>query len=389
MQVFKKIFKIPAIRNAVIMAAFYQVMFIAIFMYGYSAVPKNIDKLEVAIVNQDGKAGQSMIDGIKEELPFKTVAETSLNKAKEKLDKRDIHLIISMPKGFMDSLKKQGEKSELDFYVNESNPPLVAQSMEQVSTEMTNSINKQLGIQGTQGALASLHMPADQAKELAATLPNKLQSNVHRTQTMPVGLNHQMAPFFLTMVSYIGAMVFSMVTGNVLLGVKAAFGKWKSFWAMHLLNVLVALTTPALGVLVYFAIAGGFDGSVFVKVWFAHSIEMFAAVEFMTIFALLFRSHAMYVNLPFMISQTIASGAMMTQDMMPGLFRALSHVSIMFYSVQADYSLMFGGSGITEHLLKLSLIGAVSFVIVTVIHQLLPTKKLAKLDAGAAQAHAV
>ncbi|WLV24921.1 hypothetical protein QR721_01390 [Aciduricibacillus chroicocephali] len=389
MQTFKRLIKIPAIRNAIIMAFFYQIMFIAIFMYGYGAVPKNIDKLEVAIVNQDGKAGQSMIDGIKGELPFKTVEESSLKEAKEKLNNRDVHLVISMPEGFMDSLKKQGKKSELDFYVNEANPPLVAQSMEQVATEMTTSVNKELGIKGTEGTLASLHMPADQAKQLAAELPNKLQPNIHRTATVPDGLNNQMAPFFLTMVSYIGAMIFSMVTGNVLLGVKQHFGKWKSFWSIHVMSVLVSLISPAIGVLVYYAITGGFDGGVFVKVWLTHSIEMFAAIEFMSIFALLFRSHAMYVNLPIMLVQTIASGAMMTTAMMPGMFKAFSYVSIMFYSVQADYSMMYGGGGVAEHLLKLALIALVSFGLVALIHQLLPNKQAAKPDASAANSQVV
>jgi len=389
MQVFKKITKIPAIRNALIMAVFYQIVFIAVFMYGYGAVPKNINKLEVAIVNQDGKAGQSMIDGMVGNLPFKTTSKDSLKHAKKELNDRDVHLVIEMPKGFMESLKKQGEKSELNFYVNEANPALVSQAMEQVATEMTDAVNKQLSISGTEGALASLHMPADQAKQLAAELPNKLHSNIHRTTTVPEGLNHQMAPFFLTMVSYIGAMVYSMVTGNVLNGVKAVFGKWKSFWAMHVLNVLVAFITPIFGVLVYFAITGGFDGGIFTKLWLAHSLEMLVAVEFMTIFALLFRTHAMYLNLPFMISQTIASGAMMTQDMMPGIFKALSYVSIMFYSTQADYSILFGGSGIAEHLLKLALIGVVSFIIVMIVHHFLPNKKMAKPDAQAAQSQMV
>lgn len=389
MQVFKKIAKIPAIRNAVIMAIFYQIIFIAVFMHGYGAVPKNIDKLDVAIVNQDGKAGQSMIDGIKDQLPFKTTAEDSLKHAKKELNDRDIHLVIEMPKGFMESLKKQGVQSELNFYVNQANPPLVSQSMEQVATQITDAVNKQLSIKGTEGALASLKMPEDQAKQLAAELPNKLKSNIHHTVEVSNGLNIQMAPFFLTMVSYIGAMVFSMVTGNVLVGVKGIFGKWKSFWSIHVLNVLISFVAPAIGVIVYFALTGGFDGGVFMKVWLAHSVEMLAAIEFMTIFALLFRSHAMYVNLPLMIASTVASGAMMSQSMMPAIFKGLSYVSIMFYSVQADFSLLFGGGGIAEYLWKLALIGFVSFVIVVIIHQLLPNKKMAKPDDQAAQSQMV
>lgn len=384
MQVFKRIIKIPAIRNAVIMAAFYQIVFIAIFMYGYSAVPKNIDKLDVAIVNQDGEVGQTLMDSFTSQLPFNTVKVSSLEKAQEKLDKREIYFIISMPSGFTESLQKQGEKSTLDFYINEANPPLVTEAMAQVATEMTASINKEIGINGMEGTLTSLHMPADQAKELALALPNKLESNIHKTAIVPEGMNHQMAPFFLMMVSYIAAMVYSMTTGNVLLGVKQHFGKWKSFWSMQILHVLVCFFTPILGVIAYFAISGGFDWDVFVKVWLSHSLEMIVAVEFMTIFAFLFRTQAMFVNLPLMFSQVVACGAMMTTSMMPGIFKALSHVSIMFHSTQADYILLFGGSGASGHLLKLALIGVVAFILVLVVHQLLPVKKLvAKTEARA------
>lgn len=384
MKTFLKILKNPGIIGAIVMAVFYQVMFIGIFMYGYSAIPKNMDELKVTIVNEDTKFGKEMATQIKEQLPFQTNISKSLDNAKEKLNDRDIHLVIHIPKDFSEKLAKQGEKVQLDYFINQSNPAMVSSTMSQVTSQISTTMNQQFTVQTAQGIFQSMKMPEAQAKQLAADLPTKLESNVINSNKVPAGMHNQMAPFFITMVSFVGAMIFSMIVMGVASAVKHVYGKWETFWAIQGVTLLTSIVAPVIGIAIYFAMTGNFDSEVFFKMWASHALEMFGAIQFMSIFSLLLGQKSIFVNLPFMLVQTISSGAVLTQGMMPGFFKAISYISIMFYSVQIDFSIMFGGGKIVENLIGMGAVTVVAFLLTTVIYTVLPMKNLAKTEVHAA-----
>ncbi|WP_042352893.1 YhgE/Pip domain-containing protein [Bacillus massiliigorillae] len=378
MKTFLKLLKNPGIIGGIVMAVFYQIIFITIFMYGYSAIPKNMDELKVAIVNDDANYGKEMAKQIKEQMPFQTSTPKSLENAKEKLENRDVHLIIHIPKDFSEKLTKQGEKVKLDYFINDSNPAMVSSTMKQVTSEISTTMNQQFATQTAQGIFTSMKMPEEQAKQLAAEIPTKLDANVVTTNKVPAGMHNQMAPFFITMVSFVGAMIFSMIVMGVVSAVKHAYGKWQTFWSVQAIIVLVSIIAPIIGIAIYYAMTDGLGGEIFVKMWLTHALEMFGAIEFMSIFSLLLGQKSIFVNLPFMLIQTISSGAVLTQGMMPGFFKFFSYISIMFYTVQVDLSVMFGGGKIAEHLIGLAITTAVCFLIVLVIYTLQPTKELSK-----------
>lgn len=380
MKNFLTMLKNGSVIGGVIMVIFYQIVMISVFMYGYSAVPKDVNKLTIAIVNEDESAGKQIAQQLQEQLPFHIITDESIENAKGKLDDRDIHMIIHIPADFTEKLSEQGAHPVMDFFINQSNPAMVTSTMGQVSTEIANNLNQQFAMQSAQAILEGVKMPVDQAKELAGDIPTKMTANTVNTNPIPAGMHNQMAPFFLTMSMYTGAMIFSMLVVGATSALRNKMGKWQAFWSAQAVNVLVSIIAPLIGVIIYFSIQGGYGTETFLKVWLLHALELFAAIEFMSIFSILLKDKAIFANLPLMLIQTISSGAVVAYNMMPGLFKFISHISIMYYTVQTELSLFFGGGKIAEHLTGLMIMTIASLLVVIMSYTFVSVKPKYKVS---------
>lgn len=56
--------------------------------------------------------------------------------------------------------------------------------------------------------------------------------------------------------------------------------------------------------------------------------------------------------------------------MMPGLFKAFSYIVPMFYSVHADFDILFGGGKLGTYVIGLAAVGLFSLLIGILIYQL-------------------
>lgn len=365
------------IKGGIFMMVFYQVIMIVIFMSGYSAIPKNATELTVAIVNEDEQNGAEFANQIKEQLPFHIITDVSLEQAQIELEDRDIHFIMHIPQGFTEKLSAQGEQAQMDFFINESNPATVNGIVKNIASEITSKLSVQLQTQSFEAMFQNMNISEEQSQQMVEGVMTKLKSNVVITNPQPAGMHDQMAPMFLTMAGYVGAMIYSMISIGVLNHLKGRLGKWKAFLSLQGVNVLLSIITPLIGIGIYFAIHG-YGTEVFMKLWMVNALEMLVAIEFTSIFCMLFGQAGMILNLPVLLSQTIANGAVVARDMMPGYFQVFSYISPMFYTVQLNYNMLFGGGKTAELLLGLALVGIVALLLNTIIHHFKAVKVAAE-----------
>lgn len=380
----KAFLKNKGVIGGIFMMIFYQIIMIGIFMSGYSAIPKNLDHLKVAIVNEDQQSGTQFVEQMKEKLPFQVVTDESLAQAQKELDDREIHFIMHIPQDFTQKLAAQGEQAKLDFFINESNPATINSSMQNVANQISSQINTQIQTQSFEGILQNLKVPADQSKQMVEGVMTKVAPNIVMTNPQPAGMHNQMAPMFLTMASYVGAMIYSMISVGALSQLKRKMGKWKAFLSLQGVNVLLSIIAPLVGLGIYFAVHG-YGAETFMKMWMVHALEMFVAIEFTSIFCMLLGQAGMILNLPVLLSQTIANGSVLPQEMMPGYFKAVSYISPMFYTVHLDYNMLFGGGKTQVYLLGLVLVGAASLVVNAIIHQFKAVKTASSENEPAAE----
>ena len=369
-----------------VMFLFFQSLMLLVFLPGYTAIPKNIPAMTVALLNNDkGETGAEIAKGLSQQLPFKLDTHSSLEQAKEDLENREIHMIIQVPEDFSEKVSNPGEQVNLNFFINQSNPSTAATTMQSVVTQVTSALNAQFAVQTVQGTLQQLNVGEEEAAALAAGVPTKIAANLVLSNPVPAGMHNQMAPMFLPMSIYTGAMMFTMISLNGFHALKRKMGKWQSFFALQGANLVVSIVAPLAGLAIYFLIQGH-SASAFFGAWLSHSLEAFAAIEFMSILYLVFGQMGSIVNIPIMLSMTIANGAVMAPEMMYPFFKFLSQWTVMYYPVHLDFNFLFGGGGTGELLLKLALYAVVCMIFVLGLHFWKYNKKEVTPALGAAPA---
>ncbi|RUS49021.1 YhgE/Pip domain-containing protein [Cohnella sp. AR92] len=351
-----------------VMFLFFESLMLLVFLPGYTAIPKNLPSMTVALLNDDkGEAGAGIADGLSRQLPFKLDVHTTLEQAKEDLDDRKIHMIVQIPEDFSEKIADPGEQVKLNFFINQSNPSTVSSTMQSVINQVTTAFNQQLAVQTVQGTLRQLNVGEEEAAALAAGVPSKIAANMVLTNQVPAGMHNQMAPMFLPMSMYVGAMMFTMISLNGFHALKRKMGKRQSFFALQGANLVVSILAPLPGLAIYFLIQKH-TAAAFFGTWLSHSLEAFASIEFLSILFLLFGQMGSMINIPIMLAMTIANGAVMAPQMMYSFFKFISPLTVMYYPVHLDFNFLFGGGGTGELLLKLVLYAVVCGAIVLGLH---------------------
>ncbi|MED0962241.1 hypothetical protein [Bacillus paramycoides] len=376
MKSFLKFLKSEAVIIAFIMAIAYQVIVIGANIPGYSALPKNLDKLSVAIVNEDSNYGKTMTEQLQKVLPFKKVESLTLLEAKKELDERKLHLIIHIPNNLTEKMTTPGQKVNLDFYINEANPTMVSSAMKQVVSQTQEKINQMFSLEGTKGVIQKLNIPEEQAQQMATDISNKLKANVITSNNVPIGMHNQMAPLFLTMATYLVGLFAASQLATAFRQREESIGKWKGFFHIQAAGLIMAILSPIIGVSILY-LSQGYGVSVFFQLWMHHSLQLLVALQFSLVIALLFGPIGMLINIGLLMFQVVASGAMMPREVMLLPYKIMTYISPMYYSVNTDFSLLFGGGNVTKTMLLLVLTGIVSFLIncIIIVFQKKDTKK--------------
>lgn len=136
--------KHKGVKAGIFMIVFYQIVMLTVLMSGYSAIPKNVTNLTVAIVNEDQQSGTEFVQKLQEQLPFNIVTDESLEQAKMGLEDRHILMVIRIPGDFTEKLSEQRGEAQLEYLINESNPTTITSSMKSIAAEITAQISAQV-----------------------------------------------------------------------------------------------------------------------------------------------------------------------------------------------------------------------------------------------------
>ncbi|OHR55774.1 MULTISPECIES: YhgE/Pip domain-containing protein [unclassified Staphylococcus] len=363
--------------GAIFMGIFYALVMLAIFLPGYKAMPGNVDKLPIAIVNDDtGDYGNQISKQLNKSLPFDNIKkDISNSKANKDLEHNDLNLVIHIPKDFSSNLKSGKDTPGLDFKINDASPTMISQSMDSIATNINSQLSEQFSNQTTGAVLKQMKVPEKQVDGLVKQINASYSGEVSHINELPSSMNVKMLPMFLTLAGYVGAMIGSMqlVSSFNLLRSKAS--KTRLFIYVQFTALLIAISSSlvALGV-TYFI--NDLDGKLFLSMLGQLTLNYMVSFNFTAIVVFLIGEAGMILNIPILLIQTIANGATMSRDMMPGLYNWISHISPMYYSVQAHFANLYGSISQGPYILSMGAAGLgallINILIVTFIHKKSP-----------------
>jgi YhgE/Pip-like protein len=324
-------------------AIMFQLIFSIVWMTGYDGVSNNTSHLKIAIVNEDAGLGKQIAEQIGSGLPFQVSVEASVDEARQKLNDRDVQMVMHIPADFSKRLQTPGQKSELQYWVNESNPAMIKSVMSGVAANVTAAVNKQAVAAGAQAVLTQMNVPAAQAQSTAEALSEKVTANVQSTNPV-TGMNNQMVPMMLVLASFVGSMIMGMnlQQASVMIGPKVA--RWHKFAARGVLNVAAAVVTALVGSS-FVMLLGGQSAHGFMALWGFETLCLLAFMFFSQLFLLLLGNAGMLLNIIMLSAQLVSSGAMVPRELLSDFYYDLGRFLPATYAVEGNMNLLFGGPG--------------------------------------------
>lgn len=374
---FTQFLKTKGATATIFMGIFYAIAMLGIFLPGYTSIPGNIDKLPIAIVNDDaGEYGAKIADQLQENLPFKEIDRDLTNKqALNNLEHNDLSLVVHIPETFSADMQKGEASSGIDFTINEAGATTVSSTMNSVVNEINNQLSTQFSEQTAQGVLMNFNVPEEKAAELAKKIETAYVGNVVTINEVPDGMNNNMLPMFLTMAGYTGAMIGAMQLVGAFKESRGKASKTRLFSYVQLTALLVAVVSSLVALGVTYLINEP-SGDLFFSLVGQQILNYMVCFNFTAIIIFLIGEGGMILNLPILLIQTLANGATITRDMMYLPYEWMSHISPMYYSVQAYFANLYGSISPSPYIWSMVAVGAgallINIAIVAFIHKPMP-----------------
>jgi len=337
--------KKPTTVIGIITAMMFQIIFSVIWMTGYAGVMDNTNRLKIAVVNEDAGTGKAIADKLNDSLPFQVQKETNYSAALERLDRREVQMVLHIPADFTKQLQTIGQKGEIVYTINESNPALIKSIMQGAAGGITATVNKEAAAAGAQAVLTQANMAPQQAQGIAQGLADKVRGTVESTNPVR-DMANQMIPMMLVLASFVGTMIMGMniQQSTMLIPSTAQTGKWSKFAARMIINVVSAVVVALVGSSLVLALGGKSAGG-FVSMWMFQTLFLLTFMLFSQLFLILLGMAGMMVNIAMLSVQLVSSGAMMPRELLSGFYMTLSEYLPATYAVEGMMDILFGGPG--------------------------------------------
>ncbi|MFC4619545.1 YhgE/Pip domain-containing protein [Camelliibacillus cellulosilyticus] len=331
-------------RFGLILAVFYQFLFIAVWMTGYGSMPNNLSHLKVAIINEDQSLGKQLAKKLDQGLPYQTKVMADLTTAKSELNHRDIQMIVRIPSDFTKRVKNPKKVAHIQFLVNESNPMLVSSTTEQLAASVTQSINQQIGSTVLTETFRKLGVSNRKIKPIIEQTSREVTADIKKIHHV-TSMAYQMTPFMISMAGFVASMVLQLNMFNAGRMLSDIVGGWRMFFARSTVNVVTSVIVAFIATFLITLFGAPINHHFFI-IWGFQCLAVLAFMFFTKMFVLAFGIYGLIPNLTFLIVQVIISGAVIPRVVLPPFYYNLGNILPMTYALQGNMDLILGGPSI-------------------------------------------
>jgi len=184
--------KRPTTIVGIAIAVIFQLVFSLTWMTAYDGVTDRADQLHIAFVVEDQQLGQQVAAQLAEHMPFQIEQAASLEIAKERLEERQVQMIVHIPADFTEKASNMTQKANIEYWINESNPATIKSIMGGAASQMNAEVDHQAVKMGIVQFTGQLPGALDGAK-IADGLISRVEASMHYTNPVQ-GMNNQMVP---------------------------------------------------------------------------------------------------------------------------------------------------------------------------------------------------
>ncbi|MFK4310664.1 YhgE/Pip-like protein [Bacillus sp. RC242] len=351
MDTLKQFLKRPGTYVGMVVALSFQLIFFCVWLTAYDGVDERADQMRIAIVNGDANIGSKMAEGLRKNLPFQAEKETSMEKAKEKMNNHAYDMIIEIPASFSKDINEAG-KTNLNFHINQANAMMAKQMMEGAAKQIRDNVNKEIASYKKQEIVGKLQAVGYENVEVMKGLTeDSIGFTVHKVNDAK-GFSVNMVPLMIVLASFVGAMIMSMELSKVAKEVKNG---WSNFVSRQIINGTVSILLACITI----GLMEGFQIEMHETVW---SILMFQAIVFFAFLSLtqmfitVFGNAGMIFNIISLSLQLVSSGVIVPHAMLSKTYQTIGELFPATYAANGYYTIIFGGISLEENIISLLLI---------------------------------
>src|SRR5699024_1942989 len=351
----------------------FQVIFFIVWLTAYDGVYDRIDQLNVAVVIEDTQIDESITKAFVQTDVIKMKEYTSLEKAQQALERDDIQMVIDMDESFTNQLRstKQGV---IDYYINQANPAIQRQMMEEIAREITLHINTELFQHMNkeiipEQVLTQATIPAE-AKPMAEELMMGLTEQLihHPVNENVIKLNNQdgfaisMIPLLIVLASFIGAMLISQHLHFAEMKLSKQHSLWANFMSRQLINIAAAMSIACLtiGLLSVFNVE--IDKSM-LSLWGFQSLLFYSFLALSQLFVMLFGNIGMVVHIVLVALKLAALSALVPRPLLATTYQQIGEYLPATYGADGYFTFIYGGSGLSDVIFAIITITIISLVV--------------------------
>lgn len=381
------LFKVRETYIGIVITIAFQIIFFSVWMTAYDGINDRTDNLKIGLISEDTEIGQQVVNEITATLPFTLENYTSLDKAEQALNRRDIHMIIHIPSDFTSQLQA-GKEAEIIYAINQANASIAKNMMDGIAKQVTEEINHNIypfqqgkTIEAFSQKFSQLPMEQNTAQinEAVATTIMSVKDRAINSTIIKTNYVEAFAanfvPLMVIISSFVGAMVMIMQHQQAAQLVQHTISKWQLFRARQLINIGVAFALPLLTIALMhlFNISSQVN---FLLVYLLQALMFWAFLCLAQAFIIIFGNLGMIFNICALSMQLVTSGALVPQAMLSDFYNKLASLLPATYGADGYFTIIFGGS--TDNLMSdcssLGMIIAVTLTISTIVVALKKSK---------------
>ncbi|MGA3677095.1 YhgE/Pip domain-containing protein [Lysinibacillus agricola] len=375
------LFKIRETYIGIAITVAFQLIFFSVWMTAYDGVNDRTENLKIGLISEDTEMGQQVANEIQATLPFTIEKFTSLNEAEQKLNEREIQMILHIPNDFTSQLQA-GQEAEIIYSINQANASIAKNMMEGVAKQLTEEINhtiypKQQGktVEVFSQKFSQLPMEQNTAQQINETVATTIMSVKDRAIDSTIIKTNNVeefaanfVPLMVIISSFVGAMVMIMQHQQAAQLVQDTISKWQLFLARQIINIGVAFTLPLLtiGLMHLFNIS---SEQSFFSIYLFQALMFWAFLCLAQAFVIMFGNLGMIFNICALSIQLVTSGVLVPQTMLSDFYNKLASLLPATYGADGYYTIIFGGSAdnLISNSSSLGIIIAVTLAISTIV----------------------
>lgn len=364
MKTIQEFMKVKTTIIGIATALLFQLIFSIVWMTGYEGVSERMDKLSIAVVNEDVQSGAVIAKQLSASLPVQVTTLVDMEVARQQLDKRQIQMIVHIPANFTASAAGRDGQASIQYILNESNPSMIKSMMSSVATQITAAANKQAIAVGTQAVL-SKGMTVEEATPLSSLLSERVVSDIQSVNIVN-GTNNQMVPMMMVLASFVGAMIMAQNLEVSATAISARTGRWQRLRARFAITTTAAIVVSLVGTSLVLLLGGQAEQGFF-ALWGFQALFVLTFMIVTQTFLVLFGMAGMLINILLLSVQLVSSGAMMPRELLSGFYIHVGSVFPATYAVEGLMNLLFGGPGIGGDAVALLTITVVMALVIIIV----------------------